>query len=148
MTKCRGELQSQQSELQFLRKDVSVKTSQIGHMEKSLQLVKRQLESKSDTGMTYIFKIWCDAFIFKIYPLLLVSLIHIVPLAPSSGGSRGEAPSLRGRSAQLCPAGPHPGGSAAGGTERAGWDRGAATRTAGRSAENTNHRRRAASLSG
>ncbi|XP_044076253.1 coiled-coil domain-containing protein 18 isoform X2 [Siniperca chuatsi] len=48
MTKCRGELVSKESELQRLRRDIAVKTSQISRMEENLQRMKSQLNSKSD----------------------------------------------------------------------------------------------------
>ncbi|KAF3699148.1 Coiled-coil domain-containing protein 18 Sarcoma antigen NY-SAR-24 [Channa argus] len=48
MIKCREELVSKESELQCLRRDVSVKTSQISCMEESLQHVKGQLNCKSN----------------------------------------------------------------------------------------------------
>lgn len=51
MTRCRGELKSKESELKRLRRDVSVRTSQMSHMEENLQHVKIQLESKSDIGV-------------------------------------------------------------------------------------------------
>uniref|UniRef100_A0A3Q4M603 Coiled-coil domain containing 18 n=1 Tax=Neolamprologus brichardi TaxID=32507 RepID=A0A3Q4M603_NEOBR len=46
--KCREELVSKESELERLRKDVGVKTSQISCMEESLQHIKSQLISKND----------------------------------------------------------------------------------------------------
>lgn len=48
---------SKESELQRLRRDVSVKTSQIRCMDENLQQVKSQLDSKSDIGMTCNFVI-------------------------------------------------------------------------------------------
>lgn len=53
--KCREELVSKESELERLRKDVGVKTSQISCMEESLQHIKSQLISKNDIGKTCLF---------------------------------------------------------------------------------------------
>lgn len=55
MTKCRGELVSKESELQRLRRDVTVKTSQISRMEENLRHTISQLDSKSDMGMLHRF---------------------------------------------------------------------------------------------
>lgn len=55
MKKCQGELLSKESELQRLRRDVMVKTSQISSMEESLQHTMSQLDSKSDMGMLRSF---------------------------------------------------------------------------------------------
>lgn len=44
------ELKSKESELQSLRKDVTIKTTQIGVMDKNLQQTRSLLENKNDLG--------------------------------------------------------------------------------------------------
>ncbi|XP_069568595.1 coiled-coil domain-containing protein 18 isoform X1 [Brachyistius frenatus] len=51
MTKCQGELLSKESELEHLKKDVAIKTSQISCMDESLQHIAGQLITKSDMIM-------------------------------------------------------------------------------------------------
>lgn len=70
MTKCKGELESKESELQRLRREVSVKTLQIAHMEESLQDTRNQLDSKSDMGRT-------RNFIVSIVQETLISVVFI-----------------------------------------------------------------------
>lgn len=47
---CRAELVSKESELEHMRRDVSMKMAQIGDLEESLQHVKSQLITKSSLG--------------------------------------------------------------------------------------------------
>lgn len=155
MTKCRGELVSKESELQRLRRDVASKASQIIRLEESLQHMKSQLDSKTDMCMSHSF---CSFTYFlqrrenlRYYHIHItgsLSLLTLFVFRLPSGGSGGGAPSLWGRQAELCPAGPDPGGAATGGASRDGWHSGATTGTQRCSAENPNHRRWAASLSG
>lgn len=96
---------------------------------------------------------------YTVSVLLLVSNLLMLPLlalltfsflflpAHPSGGSGGGTPSLWGRQAQLCPAGPDPAGAASGGAGRVGWHFGATARTQRCSTKNPNHRRWAADLS-
>ena len=53
MEKCRTELVSKESELEHLKRSVSIRTSQISGLEESLQSMRGQLISKSDTGQTF-----------------------------------------------------------------------------------------------
>nr|XP_020471831.1 coiled-coil domain-containing protein 18 isoform X2 [Monopterus albus] len=46
--KCQGELVSKESELQRLRREVTVQTSQVSRMEESLQHIRSQLDSKNN----------------------------------------------------------------------------------------------------
>lgn len=108
---------------------------------------KEILQTRTEHTSYWIsFQSSCDSFTLTTYPLFLVLFIFRVLFAHHSHWSGGEAPSLRGRPAQLCQTGPGPGGTAAGGAGRVGWYSRAATDTQGHSAEDTNHRRWAAGL--
>lgn len=53
MNRCRGELSSMEQELQRLRKDASMKSSQLSCMEETLQQTQGLLEKKNDAGKTH-----------------------------------------------------------------------------------------------
>lgn len=50
MTKCRGELVTKELELKRLRRDVTLKASQISRMEENIHCMKKELDSKTELG--------------------------------------------------------------------------------------------------
>lgn len=50
MTKCRGELVTKELELKRLRRDVTLKASQMSRMEESFRCMKKELDSKTELG--------------------------------------------------------------------------------------------------
>lgn len=93
MTKCRGELVTKDLELQRLKKDVTIKTSQLKRMEENLNRMKNELDSKTDLGVLQFL------FSSLIHSLLRSPpnfFVLFSPLARTSGGSGGGAASLRG----------------------------------------------------
>lgn len=96
MTKCRGELVTKDLELQRLKKDVTIKTSQLKRMEENLCRMKDELDSKTDLGvLQFLFSYLTQSLHSLCVPLLTFSFSS-PPLARPSGGSGGGAPSLRG----------------------------------------------------
>lgn len=54
MTKCRGELVTKELELKRLRRDVTLKASQISRMEESFHCMKKELDGKTELGASCV----------------------------------------------------------------------------------------------